>query len=121
MKLLELCAVTICVAGITIVAAHSAQTSSSNTYGNQEGRYRLVVTTGIISSGSGGTPIDKQYVIDTQTGRVWMSKLEKENNMMILDSFIYQNLDAQLSFVPNEVSTVISFKSSQQPDTNLNK
>jgi hypothetical protein len=107
MNLLELCAVTICVAGITIVAAHSQQTSSTNTYGNQEGRYRLVVTTGQYG--------DTSYVIDSQTGRVWHSVADTEKKLMVFAVTPYENIHNELGLIPNEFSISVSSKHS---DTN---
>jgi len=119
MNLLKLCAVTICITAVILIAAHSQQSSSSSTYGNQEGRYRLIVTTGAIgSSGVGSTPIDKQYVIDTQTGRVWRSAFDEKRKLVVFDAFIYENLDGELSRIPNDLGTVLTYKHPEQSDTN---
>ena len=76
----------------------------SNTYDSgNEGRYKLVVTTSSYG--------DKQYVIDTQTGRVWHSTLDKQKQMVVFVTFTYENIDGNLSTVPNENATGVVSKS----------
>ena len=80
--------------------------------------FRLVVTTGTLGSNYGSTSVDKEYVIDTQTGRVWHSALDEKRKQAVLYPFPYENVDEQLSLIPNESATVITSKSQQKFDDN---
>lgn len=68
-----------------------------DSYGN-DGRYRLVVGDG------------REYVIDTQSGRVWHSALDVDNKMVVLVSFTYENIAGERSTVPNETATGVVVK-----------
>jgi hypothetical protein len=74
-----------------------APAKSYDTYGN-DGRYRLIVAD------------STQYVIDTQTGRVWHSVVDMDNRMMVLVSYTYQNIDGEKSTIPNETATGVFVK-----------
>src|ERR1035438_1208018 len=108
MKLLTFCAAIISVGVIVIIAAHFQQPSSGNTYGNQDGRYRLIVTTSTSGNNYGTTSLDKQYVIDTETGRVWHSVVDAQKSLIVFESSPYENLDRQLSFIPNESTAALT-------------
>ena len=85
-------------------------TTPSNTYDSGNGgRYRLVVT----SSSNG----DKQYVIDTETGRVWHSTVDQRKQMIVFISFPYQNISGDLSTIPNETATGVVVSSSKTNST----
>jgi hypothetical protein len=70
---------------------------------NQGGRYRIIA----VSEGNFSSP----YVIDTKTGRVWRQVLDSENHTFLFVSMTYQNIDRQLSKVPNETATDVFLKS----------
>jgi hypothetical protein len=71
----------------------------SDTDGN-DGRYRLVVT-----------PNGMECVIDTKSGRVWHSTLDAAKNMIVFVSFTYENIDGELSTIPNETATSVVSRS----------
>jgi hypothetical protein len=108
MKLLKVCAVVLSVAAIILVA-RSQPYSSGNNDSNKDGRYRLVVTTGVIQTSSGSTPMDTQYVIDTQTGRVWRLAFDETLKLPVFFPYTYKNLEQQLSHIPNDNSTAVGF------------
>jgi len=62
----------------------------------------LVVTTG---------SYDTQYVIDTQTGRVWHSVVDTDKKMIMFVSYTYQNIDGEMSKIPNEAATSVVSRS----------
>jgi hypothetical protein len=99
-QILKLSLVLVVVAG-AVFALRSQPSSSpmpSNTYDSgNDGRYKLVVTTGSYG--------DRQYVIDTRTGRVWHSTLDQQKQMVVFVSSTYENVDGDLSTVPNETVT----------------
>ena len=64
-----------------------------DTYGN-DGRYRLLIG-----------PNGMEYVIDTQSGRVWHSTFDQQKRMVVFVSFTYENVDGDLSTIPNETVT----------------
>jgi hypothetical protein len=75
-----------------------------DTYGN-DGRYRLLIT-----------PNGMECVIDTQSGRVWHSTLDAQRNMIVFVSFTYENIDGDLSTIPNENATSVVSKSQPKKD-----
>ena len=79
----------------------SPMPSSTYDSGN-DGRYKLVVTTG---------SYDTQYVIDTKTGRVWHSVVDTDKKMILLVSYTYQNIDGEMSKIPNEAATSVVSRS----------
>ncbi len=76
-------------------SSSTTPTKNYDSYGN-DGRYRLVVT-----QGSYG---DREYVIDTQSGRVWHSALDQDKQIVVLASETYENIDHELSKIPNETA-----------------
>ena len=102
---IKLALVLIALAG-AVFALRSQPSSSpmpSNTYDSgNDGRYKLVVTTG---------SYDKEYVIDTRSGRVWHSVADTQNKRMVFVSYIYQNIDGDMSTIPNEAATSVVSKS----------
>ena len=104
-KLLKLSLILVAATGV-VFALRSQPSSSpmpSNTYDSgNDGRYKLVVTTG---------SYDKEYVIDTRTGRVWHSVVDAQNQRIVLVSYIYQNIDGDMSTVPNEMATSVVSRS----------
>ncbi|MDR3409504.1 MAG: hypothetical protein P4L87_00915 [Formivibrio sp.] len=94
------------VVAVGVAFALRSQTSSSpipsNTYDSgNDGRYKLIVTTG---------SYDKEYVIDTRTGRVWHSVVDTQNQRIVFVSHTYQNIDGDVSTIPNETATSVVFK-----------
>lgn len=89
-----------------IVGNVLAQPASGEGGDNQGGRYRLIVVNSAINSTSYSTP----YVIDTQTGRVWRQAVDADNKMFVFVSVNYQNIEGELSKVPNETATGIVLK-----------
>jgi hypothetical protein len=69
-----------------------------DSYGS-DGRYRLVV-----ANDNYGV---REYVIDTQSGRVWHLVADTQKQRMIFVSEIYQNVDGEMSTIPNEVVTSV--------------
>jgi len=103
------------VAGAGVVFALRSQPSTPppktfDTYGN-DGRYRLIVAD------------SREYVIDTQTGRVWHSVVDMENKMIVFVSYTYQNIDGERSTLPNETATsvVVKRKPSSTTESNSDK
>jgi hypothetical protein len=67
--------------------------------GDEGGRYKLVMAR---TSNNGA---DMPYIIDTQTGRLWHETFDAEKNQLVYVSCVYENVDGQLSAVPNETAT----------------
>jgi hypothetical protein len=82
-NLIKLSLILVVVAGVVFVLRSQPSTSAPSrtydTYGN-DGRYRLLVEP---SSGI-------QFVIDTQSGRVWHSVVDVQNNRVVFVSSIYR-------------------------------
>lgn len=79
------------------MAANTSLTASGTAIPKEvQGRYSL------IPAG------DSFYVIDSQTGRVWHRELDPQHNMLVLQSFPYQNIEGALSTVPNETATSVA-------------
>jgi hypothetical protein len=57
-------------------------------------------------------------LIDTQTGHVWTTKIDKKRNLVVLDSLLYDNFDGELRFIPNELNTPHSVKRLQLLENN---
>lgn len=76
--------------------------NTSDTYGNG-GRYRLIVATDSYGP--------HEYVIDTQSGRVWHSAVDTQKQRIVFVSYVYQNIDGDLSTVPNETATSVVSRS----------
>lgn len=95
----------IVVAGV-VFALHSQPTGQStdkktyDTYGS-DGRYRLIVASETYGS--------REYVIDTQSGRVWHSTLDQQKGMAVLVTDTYENINGDLSTIPNEAATGLMF------------
>ena len=73
-----------------------------DSYGS-DGRYRLVV-----ANDNYGV---REYVIDTQSGRVWHLVADTQKQRMVFVSEIYQNVDGEMSTIPNEVVTGVVSRS----------
>jgi hypothetical protein len=105
-QLLKLSLVLVVVAG-AVFALRSQPSSSpmpSNTYDSgNDGRFKLVVTTGSYG--------DKQYVIDSRTGRVWHSVADQQKQMIVFVTYTYENIDGDLSTIPNETAAGVVSKS----------
>ena len=84
----------------------SSPTPSKTYDSGNDGRYKLVVTTG---------SYDTQYVIDTQTGRVWHSVVDTDKKMILFVSYTYQNIDGEMSKIPNEAATSVVSRSQSAP------
>lgn len=83
--------------------AANTNLTASGTANEVQGRYSL------IPAG------ESFYVIDSQTGRVWHRELDPQHNMLVLQSFPYQNIDGALSTVPNETATSVEMPIQRPP------
>ena len=81
---------------------------------DQGGRYRLVMAR--TSDGS-----DRPYVFDTQTGRVWHQTLDVKKNALVFSSDSFENIDGELSKVPNETATDVVLKSELAKKAEINE
>jgi hypothetical protein len=112
-KLLKLSLILVATAGVVFALRSQPSapmpSKSYDTYGN-DGRYRLVIT-----------PNGMECVIDTQSGRVWHSTFDQQKQMVVLVTFTYENIDGDLSTVPNETATSVVSKpqpaSASQPSS----
>jgi hypothetical protein len=107
-KLPKLSLILVAAAGVVfaIRSQPSAPTPSKayDTYGNN-GRYRLVIT-----------PNGMECVIDTQSGRVWHSTFDEEKKTVVFVTYTYENVDGNLSTIPNETATGLVMKSQPKKD-----
>lgn len=104
--LTKLTIVLVVAAGV-VFALHSQPTSQSagkktyDTYGS-DGRYRLIVAS--------ETYGNREYVIDTQSGRVWHSTLDQQKGLAVFVADTYENINGDISTIPNENATELVFK-----------
>ena len=95
------------VVAVTVYALRSQPSApppykTLDSYGS-DGRYRLVV-----ANDNYGV---REYVIDTQTGRVWHLVPDTQKQRMVFVSEIYQNVDGEMSAIPNEIVTGVVSRS----------
>jgi hypothetical protein len=87
-----------------IAVLHSEPSNSAaTTHENQDGRYKLSVV-----SGTYGV---QEFVIDTQSGRVWHTTLDAQKGLAVFVTATYENVSGDLSTIPNEVATTIKMRS----------
>jgi hypothetical protein len=66
---------------------------------SQPNRYKFY------SSGNGQWP--REFLLDTQTGRMWQYTMDQEKNVFVMSPVAFESLDKKLSLIPNETSTEV--------------
>jgi hypothetical protein len=70
-----------------------------------------------MATSSGG--YSQPYMIDSQTGRVWRQVVDQDKKLLVFESVPYENVNGDISTVPNETATALVQKqqpASQSPD-----
>ena len=110
-KTLNLILVFAAVGGVALALRSQPTTAAppAESDNHEDGRYRLTIA----SNTTMGTT---EYVIDSRTGRVWRSKIDQQRGLVVLSPETYENVDGNLSTIPNEYNTSVTVRSDQKKD-----
>jgi len=66
---------------------------------------------------SGGGQYPREFLLDTQTGRLWLYIPDQANPTMVMYPVTFESIDKKLSLIPNEMATDVPITKS--PKTNV--